>query len=163
MSTNKRVAVYPGSFDPITMGHLDIIQRAARQFDVLIVAVLINRSKQPLFTIEERLELIRQVTAHLPNVEVDSFQDLTANYVRVRNAQAIVRGVRSVTDFEYELQIASTNHKLNPDAETVFMMTNPKYSYLSSSIVKEIAAYEGEIKDLVPPEVEQAIRLKYKG
>ncbi|MBE9913806.1 pantetheine-phosphate adenylyltransferase [Paenibacillus donghaensis] len=163
MSTNKRVAVYPGSFDPVTMGHLDIIQRAARQFDVLIVAVLINRSKQPLFTIEERMELIRQVTSHLPNVEVDSFQDLTANYVRIRNAQAIVRGVRSVTDFEYELQIASTNHKLNPDAETVFMMTNPKYSYLSSSIVKEIAAYEGDVKDLVPPEVEKAIRLKYKG
>ncbi|BFH64027.1 pantetheine-phosphate adenylyltransferase [Paenibacillus azoreducens] len=163
MTTNKRVAVYPGSFDPVTMGHLDIIQRAARQFDVLIVAVLINRSKQPLFTIEERMELIRQVTSHLPNVEVDSFQDLTANYVRIRNAQAIVRGVRSVTDFEYELQIASTNHKLNPDAETVFMMTNPKYSYLSSSIVKEIAAYEGDVKDLVPPEVEKAIRLKYKG
>lgn len=163
MSTIKRVAVYPGSFDPVTMGHLDIIQRAAKQFDVLIVAVLINRSKQPLFTVEERMELIRQVTAHLPNVEVDSFQDLTANYVRIRNAQAIVRGVRSVTDFEYELQIASTNHKLNPDAETVFMMTNPKYSYLSSSIVKEIAAYEGEIKDLVPPEVEKAIRSKYKG
>lgn len=163
MSTNKRVAVYPGSFDPVTMGHLDIIERAARQFDVLIVAVLINRSKQPLFTIEERMELIRQVTSHLPNVEVDSFQDLTANYVRIRNAQAIVRGVRSVTDFEYELQIASTNHKLNPDAETVFMMTNPKYSYLSSSIVKEIAAYEGDVKDLVPPEVEKAIRLKYKG
>lgn len=163
MTTNKRVAVYPGSFDPVTMGHLDIIQRAARQFDVLIVAVLINRSKQPLFTIEERMELIRRVTSHLPNVEVDSFQDLTANYVRIRNAQAIVRGVRSVTDFEYELQIASTNHKLNPDAETVFMMTNPKYSYLSSSIVKEIAAYEGDVKDLVPPEVEKAIRLKYKG
>lgn len=161
MSTNKRVAVYPGSFDPVTMGHLDIIQRAARQFDVLVVAVLNNRSKQPLFTIEERMELIRTVTAHLPNVEVDSFRDLTANYVRLRNAQAIVRGVRSVTDFEYELQMASTNHKLNPDAETVFMMTNPKYSYLSSSIVKEIAAFHGDVKDLVPVEVEEAIRLKY--
>ncbi|MED5019899.1 pantetheine-phosphate adenylyltransferase [Paenibacillus chibensis] len=161
MSTHKRVAVYPGSFDPVTMGHLDIIQRAARQFDVLIVAVLNNRSKQPLFSIEERMELIRRVTAHLPNVEVDSFRDLTANYVRQRNAQAIVRGVRSVTDFEYELQMASTNHKLNPDAETVFMMTNPKYSYLSSSIVKEIAAFHGDVKDLVPVEVEEAIRLKY--
>ncbi|MGN7355954.1 pantetheine-phosphate adenylyltransferase [Paenibacillus sp. SAF-054] len=161
MSMNKRVAVYPGSFDPVTMGHLDIIQRAARQFDVLVVAVLNNRSKQPLFTIEERMELIRTVTAHLPNVEVDSFRDLTANYVRLRNAQAIVRGVRSVTDFEYELQMASTNHKLNPDAETVFMMTNPKYSYLSSSIVKEIAAFHGDVKDLVPVEVEEAIRLKY--
>ncbi|MEC0369291.1 pantetheine-phosphate adenylyltransferase [Paenibacillus chibensis] len=161
MSTHKRVAVYPGSFDPVTMGHLDIIQRAARQFDVLVVAVLNNRSKQPLFSIEERMELIRRVTAHLPNVEVDSFRDLTANYVRQRNAQAIVRGVRSVTDFEYELQMASTNHKLNPDAETVFMMTNPKYSYLSSSIVKEIAAFHGDVKDLVPVEVEEAIRLKY--
>ncbi|MWV43605.1 pantetheine-phosphate adenylyltransferase [Paenibacillus sp. HJL G12] len=161
MSTNKRVAVYPGSFDPVTMGHLDIIQRAARQFDVLIVAVLNNRSKQPLFSIEERMDLIRQVTAHLPNVEVDSFRDLTANYVRQRNAQAIVRGVRSVTDFEYEFQMASTNHKLNPEAETVFMMTNLKYSYVSSSIVKEIAAFHGDVKDLVPREVEQALRLKY--
>ncbi|MCJ8010552.1 pantetheine-phosphate adenylyltransferase [Paenibacillus sp. KQZ6P-2] len=161
MSENKRVAVYPGSFDPVTMGHLDIIQRAARQFDVLIVAVLNNRSKQPLFSIEERMDLIRQVTAHLPNVEVDSFRDLTANYVKHRNAQAIVRGVRSLTDFEYEFQMASTNHKLNPDAETVFMMTNLKYSYVSSSIVKEIAAFQGDVKDLVPPEVEKALRLKY--
>ncbi|GIP27438.1 phosphopantetheine adenylyltransferase [Paenibacillus sp. J23TS9] len=161
ISTNRRVAVYPGSFDPVTMGHLDIIQRAARQFDVLVVAVLNNRSKNPLFSIEERMDLIRQVTAHLPNVEVDSFRDLTANYVRLRNAQAIVRGVRSVTDFEYELQMASTNHKLNPDAETVFMMTNPKYSYLSSSIVKEIAAFHGDVKDLVPLEVEKAMRNKY--
>lgn len=161
ISTNRRVAVYPGSFDPVTMGHLDIIQRAARQFDVLVVAVLNNRSKNPLFSIEERMDLIRQVTAHLTNVEVDSFRDLTANYVRLRNAQAIVRGVRSVTDFEYELQMASTNHKLNPDAETVFMMTNPKYSYLSSSIVKEIAAFHGDVKDLVPPEVEKAMRNKY--
>jgi len=162
-STNKRIAVYPGSFDPVTMGHLDIIQRAARQFDELVVAVLINRSKQPLFSIEERMDLIRRVTTHLPNVQVDSFQDLTANYVRLRNAQAIVRGVRSVTDFEYELQMASANHKLNPDAETVFMMTNPKYSYLSSSIVKEIAAYQGDVTDLVPPEVEEALRLKRRG
>ncbi|GIO30053.1 MULTISPECIES: pantetheine-phosphate adenylyltransferase [Paenibacillus] len=162
-STNKRIAVYPGSFDPVTMGHLDIIQRAARQFDVLVVAVLVNRSKQPLFSLEERMDLIRKVTTHLPNVEVDSFHDLTANYVRLRNAQAIVRGVRSVTDFEYELQMASANHKLNPDAETVFMMTNPKYSYLSSSIVREIAAYQGDVKDLVPPEVEDALRLKFGG
>lgn len=162
-STNKRIAVYPGSFDPVTMGHLDIIQRAARQFDELVVAVLINRSKQPLFSIEERMDLIRRVTTHLPNVQVDSFQDLTANYVRLRNAQAIVRGVRSVTDFEYELQMASANHKLNPDAETVFMMTNPKYSYLSSSIVKEIVAYHGDVKDLVPPEVEEALKRKQRG
>nr|WP_148298735.1 pantetheine-phosphate adenylyltransferase [Paenibacillus pini] len=157
----QRTAVYPGSFDPLTMGHLDIIERAARQFDVLIVAVLNNSSKNPLFSVEERKELIRQATIHIPNIEVDSFQDLTANYVRQKNAQAIVRGIRSVTDFEYELQMASTNHKLNPDAETVFMMTNPKYSYLSSSIVKEIAAYHGDVTDLVSPEVEHALRSKY--
>lgn len=160
-NSKQRIAVYPGSFDPVTMGHLDIIQRAAKQFDVLIVAVLNNLSKNPLFTVEERMDLIRQVTGHIQNIEVDSFRDLTANYVRQKNAQAIMRGIRSVTDFEYEMQMASTNHKLNPEAETVFMMTNPKYSYLSSSIVKEIAAYHGDVTDLVPPEVEKALRSKF--
>jgi len=161
-TNGERIAVYPGSFDPVTMGHLDIIERASKQFDRVIVAVLNNMSKNPLFTVEERTELIVEVTAHLPNVEVDTFRDLTANYVREKNAQAIVRGVRSVTDFEYELQIASTNRKLNPDAETIFMMTNPKYSYLSSSIVKEIAHYEGDVTDLVSPEVEIALRRKIR-
>ncbi|MDO7905882.1 pantetheine-phosphate adenylyltransferase [Paenibacillus sp. JX-17] len=155
-----RVGVYPGTFDPVTMGHMDIIERAAKQFDRLIVAVLNNISKHPLFTVEERMDLMRTVTAHLPNVEVDSFRDLTANYVRHKGAQTIVRGIRSVTDFEYELQLASTNHKLNPDAETVFMMTNPKYSYLSSSVVKEIAHFNGNVTDLVSPEVEDALRRK---
>lgn len=156
----ERIAVYPGSFDPVTMGHLDIIARASKQFDRVIVAVLNNMSKNPLFTVEERKELITEVTRHLPNVEVDSFRDLTANYVRQKEAQVIVRGIRSVTDFEYELQLASTNSKLNPDAETIFMMTNPKYSYLSSSIVKEIAHYHGDVTDLVSPEVETALRQK---
>lgn len=156
----ERIAVYPGSFDPVTMGHLDIIARASKQFDRVIVAVLNNMSKNPLFTVEERKELITEVTRHLPNVEVDSFRDLTANYVRQKEAQVIVRGIRSVTDFEYELQLASTNSKLNPDAETIFMMTNPKYSYLSSSIVKEIAHYHGDVTDLVSPEVEAALRQK---
>ncbi|TDL55862.1 pantetheine-phosphate adenylyltransferase [Paenibacillus dendritiformis] len=157
-----RTAVYPGSFDPVTLGHLDIIQRAAKQFDKLIVAVLNNSSKKPLFSIEERLELLRTVTKPWPNVEVDSFSDLTVNYMDAKNGDVIVRGVRSVTDFEYELQLASTNQKLNPRVETIFMMTNPKYSYLSSSIVKEIAHYGGDISELVAPEVEAALRNKHK-
>ncbi|NMO96493.1 pantetheine-phosphate adenylyltransferase [Paenibacillus lemnae] len=157
-----RVAVYPGTFDPVTMGHMDIITRASRQFDLLIVAVLNNLSKNPLFSVEERKELLSQCTSHLPNVQIDSFRDLLANYVRQKDANVIVRGIRSVTDFEYELQLASTNHKLNPDAETIFMMTNPKYSYLSSSLVKEIAHFNGDTTDLVPPEVDRALRKKFK-
>ncbi|MCM3038337.1 pantetheine-phosphate adenylyltransferase [Paenibacillus motobuensis] len=157
-----RIAVYPGSFDPITNGHMDIIQRASRQFDKLIVAVLNNLSKKPLFTVEERKELISSVTGHLPNVEVDSFRDLLVNYVDYRKADVIVRGIRSVTDFEYELQLASLNHQLNHNVETIFMMTNPKYSYLSSSVVKEIAYFKGDLGDLVPIEIEQALRKKYE-
>lgn len=157
-----RVAVYPGSFDPVTMGHMDIIQRAARQFDRLIVAVLNNTSKNPLFTVEERKELLKKATTHIPNVEVDSFRDLLVNYMNQKEAHVIVRGIRSVTDFEYELTLASTNHKLNSEVETIFMMTNPKYSYLSSSTVKEIAQFHGQVVDLVPPVVEHALRDKYK-
>ncbi|MNO30358.1 Phosphopantetheine adenylyltransferase [compost metagenome] len=157
-----RIAVYPGSFDPVTKGHMDIIQRASKQFDVLIVAVLNNLSKNPLFTVEERKKLLASVTSHLPNVEIDSFRDLLVNYMVYKQAHVIVRGIRSVTDFEYELQLASTNHKLNSDVETIFMMTNPKYSYLSSSVVKEIASFHGDVSDLVPSEVEQALKQKYK-
>ncbi|MNJ43325.1 Phosphopantetheine adenylyltransferase [compost metagenome] len=156
-----RIAVYPGSFDPVTKGHMDIIQRASRQFDRLIVAVLNNTSKNPLFTVEERKELIREATQHLPNVEIDSYRDLLVNYMDYRQAHVIVRGIRTVTDFEYELQLASTNHKLNSEVETIFMMTNPKYSYLSSSIVKEIASFQGDVSDLVPPTVEAALKNKY--
>nr|WP_033404105.1 pantetheine-phosphate adenylyltransferase [Paenibacillus fonticola] len=156
-----RIAVYPGSFDPVTKGHMDIIQRASRQFDRLIVAVLNNSSKNPLFTVEERKELIRGATQHLPNVEIDSYRDLLVNYMDYRQAHVIVRGIRTVTDFEYELQLASTNHKLNSEVETIFMMTNPKYSYLSSSIVKEIASFQGDVSDLVPRIVEAALKNKY--
>ncbi|QNK54716.1 pantetheine-phosphate adenylyltransferase [Paenibacillus sp. PAMC21692] len=156
----ERVAVYPGSFDPVTYGHLDIIKRSARQFDRLVVAVLNNTSKNPLFSVEERKELLAEVTKDLPNVEIDSFRDLTVRLVKSKNGDVIIRGIRSVTDFEYELQLASTNHLLDPDIDTMFMMTNPKYSYLSSSIVKEIAMFEGEVRELVPPEVE--VRLKEK-
>ncbi|UHA73989.1 pantetheine-phosphate adenylyltransferase [Paenibacillus sp. 481] len=156
-----RIAVYPGSFDPVTLGHIDIIQRAAKQFDKLIVAVLNNLSKNPLFTVEERKELLRQTTSHIPNVEIDSFRDLLVNYMDDKQGHVIVRGIRSVTDFEYELQLASTNQKLNPRVETIFMMTNPKYSYLSSSMVKEIARFKGEVVELVTPEVETALREKF--
>jgi pantetheine-phosphate adenylyltransferase len=156
-----RIAVYPGSFDPVTYGHLDIIRRAAKQFDRLIVSVLNNTSKSPLFSVEERVALLREVTKDLPNVEVDFFRDLLVRYMRSKRAQIIVRGIRSVTDFEYELQMASMNRQLDEGIETIFMMTNPKYSYLSSSIVKEIAKFHGNVSDLVPPAVEKALRLKY--
>lgn len=158
----ERIAVYPGSFDPVTYGHLDIIQRSAKQFDRLIVAVLNNTSKNPLFTVEERKELLAEVTKNIPNVEIDSFRDLLVRFMRSKNADVIIRGIRSVTDFEYELQLASTNHLLDGEIETMFMMTNPKYSYLSSSIVKEIAQFKGEVKELVPPTVEARLRAKYE-
>ncbi|MBB3109346.1 pantetheine-phosphate adenylyltransferase [Paenibacillus phyllosphaerae] len=156
-----RIAVYPGSFDPVTLGHLDIIRRASKQFDHVIVAVLNNTSKSPLFTVEERKKLLAEATKELPNVSLDSFRDLLVRFMRSRNAQVIVRGIRSVTDFEYELQMASINSQMDGDIETIFMMTNPKYSYLSSSIVKEIAKFKGNVKDLVPPAVEEALMHKF--
>jgi pantetheine-phosphate adenylyltransferase len=157
----RRIAVYPGSFDPVTFGHLDIIRRAAKQFDLLIVAVLNNLSKNPLFTVQERTELLKEATKDLPNVEIDHFRDLLVRYMRSKQAKVIIRGIRSVTDFEYELQMASTNRQLDEGIETIFMMTNPKYSYLSSSIVKEIAKFRGAVQDLVPPFVEAALRSKF--
>lgn len=159
----ERIAVYPGSFDPVTLGHMDIIHRAAKQYDRLIVAVLNNLSKKPLFSVEERAELLRQATKDMPNVEVDVFRDLLVNYVEQKKAQVVVRGVRSVTDFEYELQIATTNRKLNENVETIFMMTNPLYSYLSSSVVKEIAQFDGDVSELVTPEVQTALKAKLHG
>ena len=156
-----RIAVYPGSFDPVIRGHLDIIERASKQFDIVIVAILNNISKNPLFTVEERKQLVMEVTRDLENVQVDSFRDLTVNYMDQKEAHVIVRGVRSVTDFEYELQLASTNQKLNPRVETNFMMTNPTYSFLSSSMVKEIARFGGPVSEFVSPEVEEALRKKY--
>ncbi|MEF2244608.1 MULTISPECIES: pantetheine-phosphate adenylyltransferase [unclassified Paenibacillus] len=156
-----RIAVYPGSFDPVTYGHLDIIQRSAKQFDRLIVAVLNNTSKNPLFSVEERKELLAEVTKHIPNVEIDSFRDLLVRFMKSKNANVIIRGIRSVTDFEYELQLASTNHLLDDEIDTIFMMTNPKFSYLSSSIVKEIAHFNGDVHELVPPYVEMKLQGKY--
>ncbi|SFE15680.1 Phosphopantetheine adenylyltransferase [Paenibacillus algorifonticola] len=164
MQTNDqiRVAVYPGSFDPVTFGHLDIIRRSAKQFDHLIVAVLNNTSKNPLFSLEERKEMITELTADLNNVSVESFRDLLVRFMKTRNANVIVRGIRSVTDFEYELTLASTNRLLDEEIDTIFMMTDPKYSYLSSSIVKEIAQFQGEVSELVPPAVEKRLTEKYK-
>ncbi|EBF5744300.1 pantetheine-phosphate adenylyltransferase [Listeria monocytogenes] len=157
-----KIAVIPGTFDPITNGHLDIIERAAKIFDVLYVSVLNNSSKKPLFTIEERMEMIRQVTAHLPNVQVESASGLTVDYAATRGATAIVRGLRAVSDFEYEMQIASMNRTLNADIETFFVMTNTKYSFLSSSMVKEVAQYQGDISELVPEIVNEAVQAKFK-
>lgn len=154
-------AVYPGSFDPVTYGHLDIIQRGCKIFDKVTVAVLINPSKNPLFTVEERLKLIKQVTKDMPNVEIDSFHGLLVDYVLQKKANTIIKGLRAVSDFEYELQMASINRKLDDNIETFFMMTNNKYSYLSSSIVKEVARHHGPVNDLVPPIIEQALIAKY--
>lgn len=153
-----KVAIYPGSFDPITLGHLDIVCRGAKMFDKLIVAVLQNSSKTPLFTVEERVEMIRKSTKDLPNVEVASFSGLLADYAAKQNATAVIRGLRALSDFEYEFQMALTNKKLNPELETVFLATRAKYMYFSSSIVKEIARNGGNIKDFVPAVVREDIQ-----
>ncbi|MDX8359975.1 MULTISPECIES: pantetheine-phosphate adenylyltransferase [Bacillaceae] len=155
------IAVCPGSFDPITYGHLDIIKRGRKVFDKIYVVVLNNSSKQPLFTVEERLELIEEVTKDFDNVYVDSFQGLLVDYARSKNAQAILRGLRAVSDFEYEMQITSMNRVLEENIETFFMMTNNQYSFLSSSIVKEVAKYNGDVSELVPDVVEKVLRQKF--
>ncbi|MDM5319801.1 pantetheine-phosphate adenylyltransferase [Bacillus altitudinis] len=157
------IAVCPGSFDPVTLGHLDIIKRGAKIFDEVYVCVLNNSSKKPLFTVEERCELIRQATKDLPNIKVESFHGLLVDYAKQKEAKVILRGLRAVTDFEYEMQGTSMNKVLNDDIETFFMMTNNQYSFLSSSIVKEVAKYDGSVKDLVPKEVEVALIEKFKG
>lgn len=147
----ERIAVYPGSFDPITNGHLDIIERSSKIFDKLIIAILSNPDKKnPLFNVEERIELIKKSTEYIKNVEVESFDGLLVNYMKRRNASVIIKGLRAVSDFEYELQMAHMNHKLDPNVETLFMMTNAQNSYLSSSIVKQVGQFKGCIKGLVP-------------
>ncbi|KAB0577891.1 phosphopantetheine adenylyltransferase [Fusobacterium naviforme] len=153
-------AVYPGSFDPVTNGHLDIICRASKMFDRLIIAVLNNNAKTPLFSTEERVTMLREITAHISNIEVESFDGLSIKYCHERNAQFMVRGLRAVTDFEYELQIAQTNRVIAPDIDTIFLTTNLKYSYLSSSIVKEIATYNGDISAFVDQRVAERIQQK---
>lgn len=155
-----RVAIYPGSFDPITNGHLDLIERGAKIFDRLIVALLRNPDKDPLFTIPEREEMLRETTRHLPNVEVDTFDGLLMDYAKRRGAQVILRGIRAVSDYEYELQMALMNRKLDPELETVFMLPAEAYSYLSSRLVREIFQLGGSTKGLVPPIVEERLRHK---
>lgn len=157
----ERVAVYPGSFDPLTNGHVDIILRGARLFDRIIVAVLRNAEKQPLFTPDERVATIRDVFSEYPNVDVDSFDGLLVDYAHRKGASVIVRGLRAVSDFEYELQIALTNRKMRPEIETVFLAPSLRYIYLSSSLIKEIASYGGPVADLVPPVVERGLRQRY--
>ncbi len=153
--------VYPGSFDPVTNGHLDIIKRAAKVMDKVTVAVLINSSKNPLFTVQERIELLKEVTSDMENVEIDCFSGLLVDYVNTKNIDIIVKGLRAVSDFEYEFQMALMNRKLNPSVETVFMMTSSKYSYLSSSLVKEVFKLNGCISGLVPDLVIDAMKNKH--
>jgi pantetheine-phosphate adenylyltransferase len=156
------IAVCPGSFDPITYGHLDIITRGAKVFNQIYVAVLNNSSKKPLFSVEERIQLIRDVTKDIPNVKVDSFQGLLVNYAESVNASAIIRGLRAVSDFEYEMQMTSMNRVLDDKIETFFVMTKNQYSFLSSSIVKDVAKYDGNVSELVPPLVEAALKDKFR-
>ncbi len=157
------IAVCPGSFDPITYGHLDIIKRGASVFETLYVCVLNNSTKKPLFTVEERIDLIERVTKDIPNVKVEAFDGLLIDYARKKHAKVILRGLRAVSDFEYEMQITSMNRKLGEEIETFFMMTNNQYSFLSSSIVKEAAKYHGNFSGLVPREVEDALNEKFRG
>jgi len=157
-----KIAVCPGSFDPATNGHIDIIKRSGELFDKVIVAVLNNPSKQPLFSVEERVELLKKTCCSMENVEIDSFSGLLIEYAKSRNASVIVKGLRAVSDFEYELQMALMNKKLNPGIETVFMMTSSKYSYLSSSLVKEVAKLGGCIKGLVPETIEGEIYKRFR-
>ena len=158
-----RTVIYPGSFDPLTNGHLDVVQRAAKLFDRVIVAVAQNDSKNPLFTRAERLELVQHCVKHLPNVEADSFNGLLVNYVEERSAQAIIRGLRAVSDFEFEFQLALMNRKLNERIETIFMMPKDTYTFLSSRIVKEIARLGGDVSAFVPPVVQTALIARLVG
>lgn len=162
LSSGKlRIAVYPGSFDPVTFGHLDLIERCAPLVDRLIVAVLRNAGKQPLFSPEERVEMLRGATARLENVEVDSFDGLLVEYARQRGACLLLRGIRAISDYEYELQMALMNRRLAPEIETMFMMAGEAYSFLSSRLVKEVIALGGDVSGLVPPQVEAKLKERF--
>jgi pantetheine-phosphate adenylyltransferase len=159
----KRTAVYPGSFDPITYGHLDIIERGLEVFDEIVIAVARNSEKKSLFSTEERIRHIEETIGDNPNVSVDTFDGLLVDYVLSKGAKVILRGLRAVSDFEYEFQIAQMNHNLKNEVETLFMMTSVPYGYLSSSIVKEVASLKGPVESLVPPVVRQALVEKFGG
>ena len=154
-------AIYPGSFDPVALGHLDIIQRAARNCDELIVGVLNNKSKSPLFTVEERVAMLKDVVRNIPNVRIMAFSGLLVDFAREQGAHCIIRGLRAITDFEYELQMAQTNSILNKEIDTMFLTASNDYSYLSSTTVKEIASFGGDIKQFVPREVCDKVYEKY--
>ena len=155
-----RTAIYPGSFDPLTNGHLDVIERAAKLFDRVVVAIAINESKNPLFSLAERRELVSRSVEHLKNVEADTFTSLLVDYVEQRSGQAIIRGLRAVSDFEFEFQLALMNRKLNERVETIFMVPKDTYTFLSSRIVKEIARLGGDVGAFVPPHVQEALKKK---
>ncbi|WP_303968024.1 pantetheine-phosphate adenylyltransferase [Sporosarcina ureae] len=156
-----QIAIVPGSFDPVTNGHLDIIERAAKTFGEVHVAVMNNSSKKPLFTVEERIALIQEVTSKYDNVKIDTSSGLLIDYAQEINASVIVRGLRAISDFEYEMQITSMNRVLDESIETFFVMTKSQYSFLSSSIVKEVARYGGDVSSLVPPHVNAALKEKF--
>jgi pantetheine-phosphate adenylyltransferase len=158
---HRQIAVYPGSFDPVTNGHLDIIERGLEVFDEIVIAVAQNIDKKELFTTAERITLIRETLAGNPRVRVDTFQGLLVDYVLAQGARVILRGLRAVSDFEYEFQIAQMNHNLRSEVETLFMMTSVPFGYLSSSLVKEVASLGGAVETLVPPPVQKALTAKY--
>jgi pantetheine-phosphate adenylyltransferase len=162
-SSPSVIAIYPGSFDPITTGHLDLIERSAALFGTLIVSILRNENKQPLFTVAERMEMLREVCARFPNVQVDWFDGLLVHYATRKGATVILRGIRAISDYEYELQMALMNRRLQPEIETVFLMAGEAYSFISSKLVKEVHRLGGNISGLVPPSVEARLRNRMSG
>ena len=162
MNQEKKIAVYPGSFDPVTLGHMDIIKRSAVLFDTVIVAVLSNSAKTALFSSSDRVNMIQELVKDYPNVMVESFEGLLVDYARSKNARIVIRGLRAVSDFEYELQIAQTNRVENPQLDTLFLTTSLNYSYISSTIVREFASYGGDISPFVPEEIIPLIEAKYQ-
>jgi pantetheine-phosphate adenylyltransferase len=159
---NGKTVIYPGSFDPVTKGHLDVIRRAARLFDKVVVAVAINDAKVPLFSLEERKTMLRECTTDLANVEIDSFDGLLAEYVKEKSGDAVIRGLRAVSDFEFEFQLALINRRMNENFETIFMMPKEEFTFLSSSIVKTIARLGGNVSEFVPPNVESFLKAKFQ-
>lgn len=157
-----RVAVYPGSFDPVTNGHIDIVEKSSRLFDKVIIAVVHNVTKKALFTLDERVALIKDSTKHLENVEVDCFSGLLANFLREKNAGAIIRGLRSMSDFEYEMQMAMMNKRIIPEVDTIFIIADTEYVFVSSSGVKEAALLGGDVSSMVPPQVKAGLQQKYQ-
>ncbi|MFZ1320901.1 MAG: pantetheine-phosphate adenylyltransferase [Ignavibacteria bacterium] len=157
----KITAVYPGTFDPVTNGHLDIIERASDLFTDVIVSIAVNQNKKPLFTTDERKDMLEKVTGHLNNVKVDSFEGLLVSYADKVKANVMIRGLRAVSDFEYEFQMSLTNKKLNPDINTIFLMPNEKYTYLNSSLVRELASYDANVKEFLPPYVLKKLKGKF--